>query len=485
MFRLLIILPALWIPISLLAQGVLFSTDNQSVRARLVHDVAVLTSDSLKGREAGTEGEAKAARYLSGQFKAIGLTPVGDSTDSYYQQFSKYNLIYNWATRLDVNGRRYIYREEFGITALSMNGSGQGALIDGKQGLVIPERQIDQLSGLGDLKGKFVLINLHVPNDLLNDTSLAGKLSPRHRMISALNSGAQGVIFWNTDSPWFRELFDFQATDTLPGLSLYVNLTTADRLLKQSGFLVDVNVQISRNKHVYTNVIGFIDNHATRTIIIGAHYDHLGTNKEGRIFYGADDNASGTAGMVELARYFATHRDTLNNYMFIGFTAEEKGLYGSGHFVKHPAIPLSTVRFMLNLDMIGRLGCEGNTVEVEAAGSSPVWRKILRETPHYSFNVKCVNGSLPYSDHYPFYQDSIPVLFLNTGIHDDYHTITDKASTLNYDGMVEIIHYIKAIISQTNQVDSIPYRSVPMISQASASVGFFFQALSWLFIIKD
>jgi len=432
MLRILVLIPALWIQFSLHAQGIIFPMDSQSVRARMVHDVAVLASDSLQGREAGTEGELKAARYLCSQFKAIGMLPKGEGTGSFYQRFSKFQVGYHWTTKLMVNKINYSYMQEFGVTALSMNGNGRGAQVDGMQGLVIPELDIDQLSGLGDLKGKFVMINLRVPDTLLRDTLLAQKLRPRNRMASVLEKGALGVIFWNPDSPWLSELFDFRRSDTLSGLALYINQPTAERLLKQSGSFAEINVQIDRNTTTYTNIIGFIDNHSTRTIVIGAHFDHLGMKKDGRIYYGADDNASGTAGMLELARYYVTHRDTLNNYLFIGFSGEEKGLFGSDYFVKHPTVPLPDVRYMLNLDMIGRLGCIGNTIEIEAVGSSQQWRQILHDTPHRSFNLKRVGASLPYSDHDPFYKTKIPVLFFTTGLHEDYHTVTDHPWTLNY-----------------------------------------------------
>jgi len=453
--------------------------DEQTVSDRIVHDVAVLTSDSLTGREAGTEGERKTINYLRLQFEAIGIQPKGSQADSYYQQFSDMEVVYHKSTSLKVHNIRYQYRMDFSVAALSRNGNGSGRLIDGLQGLVIPEKGIDQLSNLGDLKGKFVLIDLHVDDPLINDTSIIGKLTPRYRMMTALSKGAYGVIFWNQDSPWFGDLFNFRSADTLPGFALYVNQPTLKRLKRQTGTLIEVNVQIERKTCTYNNVIGFIDNHALRTIVIGAHFDHLGLKKDGRIFYGADDNASGTAGVLELARYLNTHRDTLNNYLFIGFSAEEKGLLGSDYFVKHPTVPISTVRFMLNLDMIGRLGCEGNIMEIEGSGSSSAWKRVLDDTPHPAFRIKRINAALPFSDHDPFYQAGIPVLFFNTGLHDDYHTVTDKATTLNYDGMVEILRFAEDFVVDSNQVPVIPYCKVPFMSQATAWVEFLFQALGW------
>jgi Zn-dependent M28 family amino/carboxypeptidase len=234
----------------------------------------------------------------------------------------------------------------------------------------------------------------------------------------------------------------------------------------------------------FVNVIGFLDNRAPRTIVVGAHFDHLGLRKNGKIRYGADDNASGTAGMLELARYFSMHRDTLNNYLFIGFTAEEKGLWGSDYFIHYPTIPLSDIRLMLNLDMIGRLGCEGNQMEIEAVGSSPLWRQIIHNIPDAGFRIKCINASLPFSDHDAFYKAGIPVIFFNTGLHDDYHTITDKPHTLNYDGMVKIMQFAEYLLVTSNRNSVIPYHKVSFIPMASAWVGFLFQALGWALTIN-
>lgn len=484
MLRILLFLPVLWMSLTLRGQGVLFSMDHEAIRARIVHDVLVLTADSLQGREAGTEGERKAARYLSSQFREAGLLPKGKDSGSYYQEFVKFRVGYHWTTKLTVDDIRYTYRKEFGVTSLSMNGNRQGILVDGLQGLVIPERKIDQFVDAGDLHGKIILIDLHVADTLLDDSSLTGRLTPKNRMKSALDRGAMGVIFWNADSPWLKELFNFRDSDTLPGVALYVDMVTAARLKRQTGTLAKVNVKIDRKTTTYTNVIGYIDNKASHTIVIGAHFDHLGMKNDGSIFYGADDNASGTAGIVEMARYYAMHRDTVNNYLFIAFSAEEKGLWGSEYFIKNPTVPLASVRYMLNLDMIGRLGSQGNTVEVEATGSSAEWRSILKSTPHPWFRINRINASLPYSDHEPFYQAKIPVLFFTTGLHDDYHTITDDAATLNYDGIANILRFIREIVSNADQVKALPHRKVPAVTQAGASIDYFFQAIGWMMTMK-
>ncbi len=485
MVRIWLILPVLWMSLALQGQGVLFSMEKEAVRSRIVHDVLVLASDSLQGREAGTEGERKAARYLSSQFREAGLLPKGKDSGSYYQEFVKFQVGYHWTTKLTVDDIRYTYRKEFGVTSLSMNGDRQGILVDGQQGLVIPERNIDQFSDAGDIRGRIILIDLQVADTLLDNSTMPGRFTPKNRMKSALDRGAIGVIFWNPDSPWLENLFNFRDSDTLPGIALYADMNTAVRLKRQTGTLARVNVQIDRKTNIYTNIIGYIDNQASQTIVIGAHFDHLGMKNDGGIFYGADDNASGTAGILELARYYSTHRDTVNNYLFIAFSAEEKGLWGSDYFINNPTIPLASVRYMLNLDMIGRLGSQGNILEVEATGSSAEWRGILKSTPHPCFRINRINASLPYSDHDPFYQAKIPVLFFTTGLHDDYHTLTDHAATLNYDGIVNILRFIRDMVSNAGQGKALQHRKVPAVAQAGASIDFFFQAVGWMMTVKN
>lgn len=482
--RTLLLLPAFWIPITILAQGALFSMDTADIRRRLVADVAVLAADSLEGREAGTRGEHKAASYIRSQFTALGLIPKGSLPQSFDQPFSKLSVSYYWATSLRVNNRDYRYRRDFSVTALSGNGSAKGALADGRQGLVVPELGMDQLSPLGDLRGKIVLVDLQLHAAVTADTTLEAKLTPGTRMKTLLQRGAAGVIFWNGDAKTNRGLFNFEGCDTLPGLALYAGMETAKELLKEQGRVASITVKVERSTHWYTNVAGYIDNRAPNTVIIGAHYDHTGLEGNGKINYGADDNASGAAGMLELARHFSTHRDTVYNYLFIGFSAEEKGLLGSEHFAKNPTVNLDSVHFMLNLDMIGRLGTRENRLGVAAAGSSPQWRRLISKTPHPSFRVGINNASLPYSDHYPFYQKGIPALFFSTGLHDDYHTPNDRAALLNYDGMVTILQFVTDLVDVSRTQPVIQHRKVSGFTQTTATIGLYLQALGWMMTIR-
>jgi Zn-dependent M28 family amino/carboxypeptidase len=201
------------------------------------------------------------------------------------------------------------------------------------------------------------------------------------------------------------------------------------------------------------NVIGYLDNGAPTTIIIGAHFDHLGyggkgsgsmSTDEGQIHNGADDNASGVAMLLQLAANLKGVADN-NNYLFIAFSGEEKGLFGSNYFCKNPTIDLSRVDYMINMDMVGRLNDE-NSLAVYGVGTSPVWKENLERDNTYGFKLIYEESGVGPSDHTSFYLQDLPVLHFFTGQHEDYHKPSDDADKINYKGMVIIASYIYDVI---------------------------------------
>jgi hypothetical protein len=212
-----------------------------------------------------------------------------------------------------------------------------------------------------------------------------------------------------------------------------------------------------------TNVIGFLDNKAENTIIIGAHYDHLGMGGEGSLYRegaaihnGADDNASGVSVLLHLADSLKTSRLTGNNYLFIAFSGEEMGLLGSNYFVKNPTIDLSKVDYMLNMDMVGRLR-EDKTLSVSGTGTSPKWTQVLNAT-NPGFKLVLKESGVGPSDHTSFYLADIPVLHFFTGQHEDYHKPSDDSDKLNYTGMQLITQYIMAIIGELNDDPKLAFK---------------------------
>ncbi len=202
-----------------------------------------------------------------------------------------------------------------------------------------------------------------------------------------------------------------------------------------------------------TNVIGFVDNEAENTVIIGAHYDHLGLGGEGSLYRegaaihnGADDNASGVAVLLQLADSLQRHGPKNNNYLFMAFSGEEMGLLGSNYFAKNPTLSLESVSYMINMDMVGRLR-EDKTLSVSGTGTSPIWAQVLNAT-NPGFELVLKESGVGPSDHTSFYLADIPVLHFFTGQHKDYHKPTDDADKLNYDGMQMITGYILEVIGE-------------------------------------
>lgn len=198
------------------------------------------------------------------------------------------------------------------------------------------------------------------------------------------------------------------------------------------------------------NVLGFIDNKAENTVVIGAHYDHLGYGNEGSLYRGekaihngADDNASGVAVMLNLAAKLKKV-NTNNNYLFMAFSGEEMGLLGSNYFVKNATIDTKKINYMINMDMVGRL--KDSTLAVYGTGTSPIWRQTISSL-NDNFNLVEKESGVGPSDHTSFYLNDIPVLHFFTGQHEDYHKPSDDQELLNYEGMYQISDYIFSIVS--------------------------------------
>ena len=211
-----------------------------------------------------------------------------------------------------------------------------------------------------------------------------------------------------------------------------------------------------------TNVIAIIDNKAENTVIIGAHYDHLGYGAEGSLYRGekaihngADDNASGVAVLLNLAKRLMKGNIN-NNYLFITFSGEEMGLLGSNYFVKNPTIDTKKANYMINMDMVGRLK-KDSTLAVYGVGTSPILKQTLKANNNRFKLVQKESGVGP-SDHTSFYNADIPVLHFFTGQHEDYHKPSDDTERLHYNGMQVISNYIFEIISDLDNNGKLPFR---------------------------
>jgi Zn-dependent M28 family amino/carboxypeptidase len=200
------------------------------------------------------------------------------------------------------------------------------------------------------------------------------------------------------------------------------------------------------------NVVAFLDKKADKTIVIGAHFDHLGMGGQGSlhrgdsaIHNGADDNASGTAALLALAKIFK-YETLKSNILFIAFSGEENGLWGSNYFVKNPTVDLKTVNYMINMDMVGRLNPE-KSLAVHGVGTSPSFPSVLDPINSDSLKLVPSESGVGPSDHTSFYLQDLPVLHFFTGQHADYHKPSDDADKINYEGLVQVIRYISRMIA--------------------------------------
>jgi aminopeptidase YwaD len=234
----------------------------------------------------------------------------------------------------------------------------------------------------------------------------------------------------------------------------------------------EVNAKEKRTGH---NVVGFINNKAASTIILGAHFDHLGYGEDKNSMYtgttpmihnGADDNASGTAALLELGKWLKKSTLKKYNHLLGAFSGEELGLFGSKYFTEHNNLPAGSINYMINMDMVGRLNDSSHSINVGGYGTSPAWGQLIK-TEHPFFKIKIDSSGTGPSDHTSFYRKDIPVLFFFTGTHSDYHKPSDDPDKINYHGIGQILGYIKNILTQTNQLDKLIFTKTREVSMGS------------------
>lgn len=238
--------------------------------------------------------------------------------------------------------------------------------------------------------------------------------------------------------------------------SFYYNMPNDPHASKPKGLSDNDSVKI-------LNVVGYINNNAKRTIIIGAHYDHLGMGDNGfslsqetGVHNGADDNASGVAAILDIAQLLKNSQGNRYNYLFISFSGEEFGLWGSNYFTKHPLIDLKNVAAMINLDMVGRLKND-YSILIGGVGTSTIWTDLLEKSNVSHLKQTYDSSGTGPSDHTSFYFQNIPVLFYFTGQHEDYHKVTDDADKINFKGIQLITNNIYTLLRGLSDIDEIPF----------------------------
>ncbi len=425
---------------------VTFDFSEQEVIGRLMEDVFTLASEEMEGREAGTKGERKAAAYIKSRMTEIGLNPLFNG--SYYQEFT---FDGPW-TKGDenffrVNTTTFVAGEDFHTMPGSANALLQAPFVDVGYGVKGFEEHNDY-QDLQDIDGKIFVMQYYLPEALSGQSELSPLEVAGQKIQVAKEKGAKGVIFINTSGnrsdPRILSRLRIERMN-IP--VLFARENVANYLSDHPEASISISTDINRQTFTAVNVAGYLDNQAEKTLVIGGHYDHLGYGGMGsrspgseEIHYGADDNASGVAGMLETARYFSDSGIDNHNLLFIAFSAEEKGLLGSRNFTASGAYDMERINYMFNLDMIGRM--EDHNLMLIGTGTSPVWDDLIEEVAPDHFNIRKNPSGMGGSDHTAFYLEGIPVIFFFTGIHDDYHRPGDTPDKINYQGTAEILSLV-------------------------------------------
>lgn len=435
---------ALW-----LQQPVQSQIPSEALVPRLQYHVYYLADDSLQGRQTGSTGERLAADYLIKHFTEMGLQPAGDQGSwrqsfsfTGKQEFGKKNTLI-WGKK------KQTWQTAFFTLAQSGNGKVTGTTVDVGYGISNAALKHDDYAGKTGLAGKIFLIKLNSPDGNNPHGAFGADAVIEKKLKLAAENGASGVIFYpgsKDDVLPDAKLDRRSQQQALPAICL--RWDSWQSLSKKLG-TVSVQAEIIRHAVTGNNVVAYLDKGAPYTIVIGAHYDHLGHAEYGSslhagdpaIHNGADDNASGTAGLIELARHFSKTRNSKYNFLFMGFSGEELGLLGSAYFTKNPTIALDKVAAMFNMDMIGRLDSVERQLGVLGTGTSPIWEGVVNQQAG-NLRIKANASGTGASDHTSFYLKDIPVLHFFTGTHSDYHKPSDDADKINYNGMAEVVNYI-------------------------------------------
>jgi peptidase M28-like protein/PDZ domain-containing protein/PA domain-containing protein len=452
--------------------------------SRYFQDVKYLSRDEMKGRGDGSPELDKAAEYIASQFRTSGLRPMGDNK-TYLQAFQvTTGAAIGTSNELELGGRKLRINEDFVPITFSNSAAFDSTLVFAGYGISAPELHYDDYQNI-NATGKIVIVLRHEPQELDPKSPFDGTNFTRHasfvnKAINAKQHGAQAIVFitdLNHEDEQVGAATRTEETDDLGIPAAHAKRDFVITLLKTSGkdlsaiqkkidsdlqpqsfdladSRVHMRTDIVRTRKTVKNVVAAIPGSDPALqhewVVIGAHYDHLGLgdrnslapSQVGQIHHGADDNASGTSGVLEIARLAAKNKNEWKrSILFITFAGEEIGLLGSSHFVNHPTVPLKDVVGMINMDMIGRLN--NDRLFVGGVGTSPSFKSWLEE-----FN-KAVHLQLDYSDsgygasdHMSFNSKKIPVLFFFSGLHTDYHKPSDTFDKINANGAVKVLSVV-------------------------------------------
>jgi len=499
--------------------------------------VKYLASDKLEGRRPGGEGNKLAAEFIATKFRESGLKPavIGDAVNSkkskkettknsasnslegYYNYFSLLNSVKSGqASKAEINfgttSKSLLLNKDFSIMSFS-----DSAILTNKEivfagyGINAPELQYNDYAGI-DAKGKIAVIMRYAPGGNNPHNAFAKYASFISKVRTAKEFGVAGIIFVTpfNDTTNIQSRFDRNfircglpcitvnnsvfalvkdsTNRSLLQIQLEIDSTRKPASFLMAGATANINCDVIVEHLKVPNVVGIIEGSDPQLkkeiIVIGGHFDHLGHGGEGSlhsshepaIHYGADDNASGTAGVIATAEAVSKAMTNANykprrTLMFICFNGEEMGLLGSAAITENFPLPIQQVVTMINMDMIGRL--DSNNLIVQGSGTSPLWETLIKnlvKKDKKDFNIKFVKDGFGPSDHSSFYIKNIPVLFFFTGLHKDYHKPTDTWDKVNYSGMAKVLELVfKSLVAVDSQTEKPEFTKTAMPKSTSGS----------------
>jgi len=472
--------------IAILPVLVLQAQTNPQITAEDIKShISFLASDDLAGRYPGTEGSLKASGYIRDQFKDAGLKLPGNDG---YQEFEVVvSVSAGENNKLTVNGKAFVSGQDFKPFPFSKNASAHADVAFAGYGFEVNQDSLmwNDYEGM-DVAGKWILILRGDPEMEKQESRFATFGDDREKVLLARDKGAAGVLFvsgvkFDPNDDLVPMYFDkTQSTAGIP--VIHIKRTVADEILAPAGTKIDslekiliktlqptsfiisskvwATAEVIQKKVMARNVVGILEGTdpvlKSTYVVVGAHYDHLGMGGNGSgsrlmdslaVHNGADDNASGVAGVMELASWLGSMQEGLKrSVVFVAFDGEELGLLGSRYFVSNPLIDMKSVMAMVNFDMIGRMKTDEPGVMIGGTGTSAESEQILNSMDAGNIKMNFSPEGFGPSDHASFYGENITVFFFSSGAHEDYHTPDDDSDRINFDGEKDLLEICDQLV---------------------------------------
>lgn len=485
------------------------SNNPQITAEEIKAHLSFLASDDLKGRFSGTPEERLAGDYIKAQLESYGLKPAFNG--NWFQEFpfiEKVELTKNNSLKLHLGGKEKNLKLKNDFTTLGFSGKAKvtGELVFVGYGISAAKLNYDDYDGL-DVKGKIVVAMKSHPENDSSRSEFERYSTLRNKANLAKEKGAAGLVVVNGWLPKNDDLLPDPRYDGAPGIKdfpvVQITRTVFEEMLKNIGnsfaeiqkqidgtkkpksfvlknIKADISAEAVEVQKIARNVGGLLEGNdpvlKNEYLVIGAHYDHLGIDHlkdasmykgtDKQIHNGADDNASGTTGIMEVAELVASMKsDIKRSIIFLAFSGEELGILGSTYYTNNPSVDITSITAMLNMDMVGRLN-EENNLTIIGSGTSSKWKEILNSKNTYGFNLAMSDGGSGGSDHQAFSNKSIPVLFFLSGTHSDYHKPSDDIDKINFAGQEKILKYVFDVANEVLNLEKrLDYVKVQEVAQ--------------------